>query len=545
LWGSTPPNDPGGALRTNLYGLRKALGISGRLQTVRNTYTLNLHEDDVLDLHLFQQLTERARDVQLAGDAGEAAMLLDRALDNWGDPLLADVPVTPPLHPVTLALLEQRLAAQESLMDARLALGQHHDLLPSLMSLASEEPLRERRWEQLMLGLYRCGRQAEALDAFTQARAVLAKERGIDPGASLRSLQRLILTGAPAPNVMPRVPQQSWDVSANPRPRRVTIRQQPVSVPHQLPAGPRHFTGREAEQRSLIELTDKVSPRGSSAVVSVLCGVPGIGKTALALHIAHQVADRFPDGQLYVDLDALSSKPAPASSQQAIRSLLDPWVTLPQGNNMTPDAEANLYRTILAKRRMLILVDNADNSAQLAPLIPAAPQCMVIVTSRHTLTGLVISHGAHLMTLDVLSLAESNNLLKSRLTETRLAVDNAALTDISESCARLPLALATAAARAVARPMISLGDLAREVRGQQEKLCAFRGTQSPERIRLALSWCYAVQKAGEPPANAGGTPLAEEAAKLSLRPTASRSGCLTWRANAARVDASNTWPHTK
>ncbi|MCX5213307.1 hypothetical protein OG689_29270 [Kitasatospora sp. NBC_00240] len=492
LWGADLPSDPGGALRSNLYGLRKATPIKGRLQTGRDGYGLALHEGDVLDLHRFRGLAQQGRTAQLLGDVDAAARLFQRALDTWGDPPLADIPATPIMQPVISELLEHRHAVQESLVDARLALGQHHELLPFLMSLTTAQPLQERRWEQLILALYRCGRRAEALDTFTRARRLLVEDYGIDPGGPLQHLQQLILADDPLQALTLPVPPQRIHAGTarEPRPQRPEAPRPLAGVPHQLPAEPRNFIGREAELRMLTEMADGMSPVGSSPVVSVLCGPPGIGKTAFALHLAHRIADRYPDGQLYIDLGAFGPATDPVSVQQAIRSVLAPLIRLPEPDTMCPAAYANLYRTTLAQRRMLILIDNAYDSAQVQPLIPAAPQCMVVITSRRKLTGLVTSHGARLTTLDLPSRAEATALLASRLAASGLAVDGAALAEVTEACARLPLALVIAATRAVGRPMVPLHHLADELRSAQNRLDALRGGRASGDIRAAFSWSY-------------------------------------------------------
>jgi DNA-binding SARP family transcriptional activator len=492
LWGTDLPSDPGGALRSNLYGLRKAAPIKGRLQTDRDGYRLALHEGDVLDLHRFQSLAQQARTAQLSGDVDGAAQFFQRALDVWGDPPLADIPATPIMQPVISELLEHRHAVQESLVDARLALGQHHELLPFLMSLTTAQPLRERRWEQLILALYRCGRRAEALDTFTRARRLLAEDYGIDPGDPLQHLQRLILAGDPMRSLTLPVPPRRVhaDAAREPRPQGREAPRPPVGVPHQLPAEPRHFIGREAEIGVLTDVANEMSPVGSSPVVSVVCGPPGIGKTAFALHFAHKIAERFPDGQLYIDLGAFSPATDSMSVQQAIRSVLTSLTPLPEPEAMTPAAYANLYRTTLAQRQILILIDNAYDSAQVQPLIPAAPQCMVVITSRRKLTGLVTSHGAHLTTLDVPSRAEANALLASRLAAGDLDPDPATLSEVTEACARLPLALVTAATRAVARPVVPLRHLAEELRSERNRLNVLCGGRAAGDIRAAFSWSY-------------------------------------------------------
>ena len=456
-----------------MYGLRKALDVKGRLSTGRNDYTFTLLEGDVLDLHRFQELTQQARRSRAVGDAGATAMLLRRALDIWDDPPLADVPATSAMRPLIAKLLEQRATAQEDLVEASLALGQHHSLLPFLMSLTTAQPLRERRWGQLMLALYQCGRQAEALETFSRARMILTQEHGIEPGSALQNLQQLILAGERVPHAPSPAQDQAWAVpSGGSRPHAAPVPSRPTEVPRQLPAAPRHFIGRTAELKALRELAGEVSPAGSSPVVAVLSGAAGIGKTALALGFAHQAADLFPDGQLYIDLGSSPTADVQKGTRQAIRSVLAPLTPLASPIAMAPNAEVNLYRTVLAKRRMLILIDNAYSSEQVLPLIPASPLSMVIITSRLKLTDLVTSHSAQLITLETLSPVEAERLLASRLRASHLTVDEAVLAEISELCAQLPLSLVKAATQAVARPMFSLYDLARELRGEQGALSA-------------------------------------------------------------------------
>lgn len=537
LWGTRPPSDPDGALRSNFYGLRQVPGIKERLQTGRYGYSLALHNDDILDTSHFRDLVQQARIAELPGDAAIAVRLLQRALAAWGNPPLADVPATLPLQPIISELFEHRHEAQELLVDARLCLGQHHELVPSLISLATEQPLRERRWEQLMLALYRCGRQAEALDTFTRARTLLDEEYGIEAGASLRRLQQLILAGDPMRSLALTGPRQRIQAGTahEQQPHAFCA---PANVPHQLPAAPRHFTGRAAELKILADLASETSPVGSSPVVSVLCGPPGIGKTALGIHFAHKIGDRFPDGQLYIDLSASSSATDPASIKQAIRSVLAPLIPLPHPDVMTPAAEENLYRTILAQRQMLIMIDNAYDSAQVQPLIPAAPQSMVIVTSRRRLTSLVASHSARLMTLDTLSPTEAMNLLMSRLSGGNSETSEAALSEVSEACERLPLALVLAATRATAMPMFPLRYLAEELRDEQNRLDALRGGESSDGMRTALSWSYERLTSGEAHMfRVLGTERIRnitiaDAAKLASVPTSAAAQALTGLANA-------------
>jgi DNA-binding SARP family transcriptional activator len=514
LWGADAPRDPEGALRSNIYILRKTLGLNKRLQTKPNSYTLELCNEDRLDLQLFNSLTDQAQVQWLAGNAAATARLLERALAIWGNPPLTDVPATLATQPLISELLERRAAAEDVLVDAKLALGQHRALLPWLISTTSAAPLREHRWEQLMLTLYRCGRQAEALDAFSRARRILTEDCGIEPGMSLQRLQRAILAGDPAlhqaaaglhsltSTAGAAVPLARTALADRPDARwpqweaKVPPAWAPIVAPCQLPAAPRDFIGRDGELAILRDFANRLSPSGSSPVVSAICGPPGVGKTALALHFGHEVSDRFPDGQIYINLGAFGPG-CLVSTAQAIRSVLEALgIPAPKGE-MDPAAQASAYRTMLAHRRVLIVIDNALDSAQVRSLLPASSQCMVIVTGRLRLTGLVTSHSAHMTILDVLSPEDASELVVRRLAINHRVVDQAVLSEVSASCAGLPLALVTAAAKVVARPAISLSDLASDLRQEENKLHVLNGASGQDDVRTVLSWSYARLSAEE------------------------------------------------
>jgi tetratricopeptide (TPR) repeat protein/transcriptional regulator with XRE-family HTH domain len=262
-----------------------------------------------------------------------------------------------------------------------------------------------------------------------------------------------------------------------------------TAVPRQLPAAVAGFTGRAAELAALTRILDEARADGAAGavVVSVIGGTAGVGKTALALHWAHQVADRFGDGQLYVNLRGYH--PAqPVAAAQAIRGLLDalgvPAERIPPGS----EAQAGLYRSLLADRRMLIVLDNARDEQQIRPLLPASPASLVLVTSRSQLSGLAAADGARLLTLDVLSRAEAVQLLTARLGTARVAGEPAAVDRIASLCACLPLALAIAAARAAARPRFPLAALAAELADTADRLDTLDGGDPASSVRAVFSW---------------------------------------------------------
>ena len=257
-------------------------------------------------------------------------------------------------------------------------------------------------------------------------------------------------------------------------------------VPRQLPAPVRHFTGRRAELRLLTGLLDRAGAAPGPVLITAIDGMAGVGKTALAVHWAHQVADRFPDGQLYVNLRGFHPSGEPMSSAVAIRGLLDalqvPAEQIPAG----PDAQAGLYRSLLSGRRMLVVLDNARDAGQVRPLLPGSSGCLAVVTSRSQLAGLAAAEGARQLTLDLLTEAEARELLARRLGVARLDVEPGAAAELIGLCARLPLALVIASAR----PCFSLSALVAELRDARGRLDVLDTRDPAACVRAAFSWSY-------------------------------------------------------
>jgi tetratricopeptide (TPR) repeat protein len=260
-------------------------------------------------------------------------------------------------------------------------------------------------------------------------------------------------------------------------------------VPRQLPTALRHFCARRGELAELDLLLDEALAT-EAVLVSAISGTAGIGKTALAVHYAHRVADRFPDGQLYVNLRGFDGNGAAMEPAEVMRRLLDALSVPPERIPADIDAQAALYRSQLAGRRMLLVLDNARDSAQVRPLLPGTPGCLVLVTSRTHLTGLVATDGAHPLTLDLLSADEARLLLRRRLGADRVAAEPAAVADIVERCAGLPLALALTAARAAVRPAVALRLLADELHDTQQRWQALADDDPASDVRTVLSWSY-------------------------------------------------------
>ena len=262
----------------------------------------------------------------------------------------------------------------------------------------------------------------------------------------------------------------------------------PVVVPRQLSAKPRHFVGRRAELESLARLLDTAERAANAVLISAIGGMPGVGKTALAVHWAHQVADQFPDGQLFVNLRGFDPAGVPVSPTAALRDLLDalgvPAERIPPGL----DARAGLYRSLLSGKRMLVVLDNARNAGQVRPLLPGSPGCMTIVTSRNTLTSLVAVEGANPLSLDVLDEEQAAELLAHRLGPDRVAAQPDAAAAITGLCAGLPLALVIAAARAVTQPARPLAQLASELADSHHRLSALDTADATASVHAAFAW---------------------------------------------------------
>jgi tetratricopeptide (TPR) repeat protein len=269
----------------------------------------------------------------------------------------------------------------------------------------------------------------------------------------------------------------------------VTPREPPATVPRQLPAATRHFTGRAAELEALTTMLADGTDTGA-VVISAIDGTAGIGKTALALHWAHHVAQRFPDGQLYVNLRGFDPTGSPVKPADAIRGFLDAFEVPAERIPVALDAQANLYRSLIAGRRMLVVLDNARDSDQVRPLLPGSAGALVIVTSRNSLTSLVAGEGAYPLTIDLLSVPESRELLVRRLGSQRVDAEPQAVENIITACARLPLALTIVAARAATRPRFALAVLAAELRTARSRLDALDGGDVTTDVRGVMSWSY-------------------------------------------------------
>jgi DNA-binding SARP family transcriptional activator len=477
LWGSEPPTSARVTVQNYVKRLRKALAGTGqaRISTRPGGYVISVDTGE-LDVSRFELLLRAARAAARDSSWDAAAAQARAALALWRGEPLADIGSELLALREVPRLAELRLQAVEARIDADLHLGQHAEAIAELQRLVSAHPLREHLHELLMLALYRDGRQGEAHAAYQHARSVLIEELGAEPGTGLRELHQRILTADPALAV--REPGPPAAGGAGPAP------------PRQLPAPVAHFAGRAGELAALTSLLDQVGAgTPGTVVISAIGGTAGVGKTALAVHWAYQVAQRFPDGQLYVNLRGYDpDQPMTAADALAgfLRALGVPGPDIPAEE----DERAALYRSLLAGRRMLMVADNARWVEQVRPLLPGSPACAAVVTSRDSLAGLVARDGAVRLDLDLLPAADAVDLLRALIGD-RVDADPQAAAALATQCSWLPLALRVAAEIAAARPDVSIADLASELADQQQRLDLLDAGGDPRTaVRAVFSWSY-------------------------------------------------------
>jgi DNA-binding SARP family transcriptional activator/Tfp pilus assembly protein PilF len=484
LWGDDAPPGARKLVSGYVLRLRRMIGDpDGRVLMTRSPgyQLLAAHSD--LDARRFEDLLAAGRNALAQDDARQAADLLAGALALWRGPAFADVPPGPLVTSESDRLEELRLTALELRIEADLAGGRDPEVVAELRRLTAEHPLRERLWGALMRALQRSGRPAEALEVYAQVREVIAEQLGADPGPDLQQLHQRILAGDRAPGGQ----LPPGEGPAEMREPAADVHAQP-GVPRQLPAGVRHFVGRAEEMERLSGLLGEPSGAGGAVVISAIGGTAGIGKTALAVHWAHQHAGKFPDGQLYVNLRGFDPSGRPTSAAAAVRGFLGALAVPPASVPDDLDAQVALYRSLLADRRMLIVLDNARDADQVRILLPGTPSCPVLVTSRNQLAGLVAADGAIPLTLGLLTPGEARELLSQRLGRERVTGEERAAGELTELCARLPLALNIAAARAVLRPGLPLAALVSELRSTRQRLDPLTAGDSAADLRAVFSW---------------------------------------------------------
>jgi DNA-binding SARP family transcriptional activator/Tfp pilus assembly protein PilF len=454
LWARQPPTGATNQLQVYVSRLRRRLDDRPGLVLVTQSpgYRLVVGAGE-LDLQRFEELAATGRRAVQEGALETAAGSLGEALGLWRGRALADVSPGPLVDGEAARLEERRLLAEEDRIDVELRRGGHGGLVGQLQALVAQQPLRERLWGQLLVALYRSGRQAEALAAYQQLRGSLVAELGIEPCAELQRLQRQILTADPALQPPPRQPLAAGALATR------------VLAPRQLPADSAAFTGRSQELTRLGQLL--AASQGGAVVICAIDGAGGIGKSALAIRAAHRLAPRFPDGQVYVNLQGATLGLAPLAPIQALGRLLRALGLEPAAIPGDVQEASGRFRSLAVERRLLVVLDNARDAAQVRWLLPASPTCAVLVTSRRVLATL---DGACHLHLDVLPAAEAVELLDRLVGAERVAAEPDAAERLVQLCGRLPLAVRIAAARLAARPTWPLAALAGRLADAQQRL---------------------------------------------------------------------------
>ncbi|GAA3817889.1 hypothetical protein GCM10022226_43050 [Sphaerisporangium flaviroseum] len=474
LWPSAPPSSAPTLIRGYILRLRRALGDLGGATIVTRPSGYELRcAADTTDIGRFEALTAQGRATLARGAVEEAHRCLSKALDLWRGEPYTDALLTSAVAAEASRLGERRLAAAEARVEAALLRGQGHEVIHELQSLTREHPLREVLWGQLMRAFHAADRRVDALEAYRRARRTLVEELGLEPGPDLRELHQAILDGRPVP------------VRGTPLPDRATpvhLRGPDVTVPASPPLETRRdvaaFTGRRDDLASLRRL---VTEAGSPGAV-VITGAAGVGKSALAIHLAHRLLGDFPDGQLHIDLRGSHESHRPLEPREALGRMLRALGTAPGAVPAEPAEAGARLRSLTAGRRMLVLLDNAADATQVEPLLPGEP-CAVLVTGRRSLTTL----GCPVHHLTTLPDEESLALLVGLIGRERLAADPAAARRLVRYCEGLPLALRIAAARLAARPQWPLRWLADRLESEPHRLDELRMEELSVRSALTVS----------------------------------------------------------
>jgi len=468
LWGAQPPRTHAKPLQMYVSRVRRELDDHGgiRLVTRPPGYLLAVEPSD-LDALQFEALASEGMHALGDGDADGAVVALEEALRLWRGDVLADVPASPAISSSVVRLAERRLVAVRALIDARLVLGQAAEVLGELQSLVGVYPFNEGFWARLLIALFKAGRQAEALDAYHVVRRRLIDELGVEPGDELMRSYQGILHGACAPvGVVTTVP---------------------AVVPDELPAAIPTFAGRRRELDRLTLLLDEAQPIPVTS--AVICGMAGVGKTALAVHWAHQVAERFPDGHLYLDLRGYATG-APVRPFEMLPRVLRSFGVSRGRIPADEEEQAAACRTLLTRKRVLMLLDGVRTAEQVRPLLPGQPGSFVLITSRRILAGLAATDDTYLMTVDPLRSDEAAELVTRTLGHGGITASQDAVAALSQLCGYLPLALRIAAALLISGRYHHVSELVDRLReGDRLSALAIDGDRSVS-VRAAFDLSY-------------------------------------------------------
>jgi DNA-binding SARP family transcriptional activator len=492
VWDGEPPTGATTTLRSYMMRLRRTLGpvVGARLRTRAPGYLVDLHEDAELDLLLFNALRRRGQDAAVRLDWNGAAVDLQASLGLWRGSALEDVPAGLLKDREIPSLQEGLIQAHELLARAELELGRPGEALERVLRLQESHPYREQLSCLLMRAQSAAGRPTEALDEFTRLRRSLVDELGVEPGQHSRELQAAILAGEPlppwpmdAPSAAPvRGPERG------PEPAAASPAAPPPTVPAQLPSGLLDFTGRDSQVEYLSDaltaapLLQDAGGAGTTAVC-LISGAGGVGKTTLAVQVAHRLAAGFPDGQLFLNLRGSGSRPlAPADALSSfLRALGVPDSAIPRDEQ---EREA-LYRSHLATRRVLVLLDDVRDAAQLRPLLPASAGCGVLATSRSRCASLSVAARTE---LGAMARHEAELLFTAIVGTERSWGQEDSRTRILDCCDQHPLAVRIAAARLVARPEWSFASLADRLAERRSRLRELVVDDLGVRVSFGLSY---------------------------------------------------------
>ena len=473
LWGEDPPMSALTTLQTYVYQLRKLLqgrraSADGEILCTRAPgYVARIHSHDI-DVCRYESLVEQGRRQFATGDAEAAAHSLRQGLALWRGSALADVSTRPLLQAYVARLEESRTTTIEQRIAADLQLGRHAELVSELRSLTTEHPLDERFYGQLMLALSGAGRRTEALDVYHQLRGTLVRELGLEPSTEIAKLHQAILCDEPAPR-----PQQ---------PVRETVT---LATPGHLPPDTADFTGR-AELIERVERLLSPAVAGSSTAprIAVLTGMPGIGKTALAVHVAHRLRPQHPDGQLHATLRGRDGEPVEPEAVlgRFLRGIGVRSDELPE----TAEERSQLFRTWSADRQLLVVLDDAVSAAQVQPLLPGGRRCTVLVTSRRRLPGLA---GATTVEVAELPVDEATDMLTAVAGRAAQEGRSSAAATIVQCCGRIPLALRAAGIKLAARPHWRMEMFAARLADESRRLIELHADELD--LRIGLSEVYA------------------------------------------------------
>lgn len=473
IWDGNPSAKSKVTLRSYVMRLRQILRPAGgsRVVSSGHGYLIEAAEDEI-DISCYAGLCGKGETALRAREWERAAELLTRAESLWRGRPLADVSCQELQITEVLRLEQLRVQAAGWRIEAELHLGRSSKVVPELQALTAQHPLSELFHHQLMDALYHCGRRAEALAAYRQARGVLAGELGIEPGLDLQLLHQRILAGDPEPAAAP-----GKVVPAGLRPS-----------PRQLPPPVPDFAGRAAELTELTDLMDAwLAARGPTLIV-VISGTAGVGKTALAVHWAHRAVSSFPDGQLYLNLNGFGPAGSPVTQTEAVSRVLEAMQVAPARIPASLEGRVGLYRTLLSGLRPLIVLDNAKDAEQVRPLLPGGTGSLVLVTSRSPLTGLVALEGARSIVLGMLTKTEAQQMVAQRLGAA--AADLTAMDQLIDGCARLPLALAIATALVAIHPGQSPNAVVANLRQAGNRLDVLNTGEATTNLRAVFHWSY-------------------------------------------------------